>query len=53
MALNPAGIVPALLDGNLVLTESAAIVTYLGDKYPNAGLVPRRAENSANGAILY
>jgi len=40
LALNPAGKVPALVDGNLVLTESAAIVTYLGDKYQNAGLVP-------------
>ena len=39
--INPAGKVPALRDGDLVLTESAAIVTYLGDKYPEKNLVPR------------
>ncbi len=38
--LNPGGKVPTLVDGDLVLTESAAIVTYLGDRYPKAGLTP-------------
>lgn len=38
--VNPAGKVPALQDGDLVLTESAAIVTYLGDRFPRQGLVP-------------
>jgi glutathione S-transferase len=38
--LNPGGKVPTLVDGNLVLSESAAICTYLGDKYPAFGLVP-------------
>src|SRR5262249_42691972 len=32
---------PALVDGDLVLTESAAIVTYLGDKFPEKGLLPQ------------
>ena len=33
--------VPVLTDGDFVLTESAAIVTYLGDTYgPTTGLVP-------------
>lgn len=41
LALNPAGKVPVLVDGELVLTESAAICTYLGDKFPETGLVPR------------
>jgi glutathione S-transferase len=40
LKINPAGKVPAIQDGELVLTESAAIVTYLGDKFPNKGLVP-------------
>jgi len=40
LALNPAGKIPALDDNGFVLTESAAILTYLGDKYPDSGLVP-------------
>ena len=41
-ALNPKEKIPVLIDGDLVLTESAAIVTYLGDTYgPDTGLVPR------------
>ena len=38
--INPAGKVPALRDGDLLLTESAAIVTYLGDKFSARQLVP-------------
>jgi len=38
--LNPGGKVPALEDGSLFLSESAAIVNYLGEKYPQTGLVP-------------
>jgi len=41
LALNPAGKVPVLVDDDLVLSESAAICTYLGDKFPDTGLVPR------------
>ena len=40
LAINPAGKVPALQDGDFVLLESAAIVTYLGDKFPDQQLVP-------------
>ena len=41
LALNCKGKVPVLVDGDLVLTESAAIVTYIGDQYgPESGLVP-------------
>ncbi|MBB5519204.1 glutathione S-transferase family protein [Amphiplicatus metriothermophilus] len=32
-AVNPLGTVPALVDGELVLTESAGICQYLGEKY--------------------
>jgi glutathione S-transferase len=39
-ALNPAGKVPVLVDGDLTLTESAAIVAYIGERHPESGLVP-------------
>ena len=40
-ALNPKEKIPVLVDDDLVLTESAAIVTYLGDTYgQDSGLVP-------------
>ncbi|KVH72303.1 glutathione S-transferase [Burkholderia ubonensis] len=40
LRLNPAGKVPVLVDGELVIPESAAIVLYLADKYPQKALLP-------------
>jgi glutathione S-transferase len=40
LALNPAGVVPTLVDGDLVMTESAAILLYLADRFPTARLAP-------------
>ena len=41
-ALNAKEKIPVLVDGDFVLSESAAIVTYLGDTYgPDTGLVPK------------
>ena len=37
-ALNPAGSVPVLVDGDFVLTQNAAIVGYIADTFPQAGL---------------
>lgn len=36
-ALNPSGKVPVLLDGDLVITDSAAICIYLADKHAERG----------------
>ena len=41
LALNSRGKIPVLVDGDLVLTESAAILNYLGETYGrDTGLVP-------------
>lgn len=40
LRINPTGKVPALVDGDFVLTESVAIVLYLADKYPEKNLAP-------------
>jgi glutathione S-transferase len=38
LAINPMGKVPALRHGDVVITESAAICTYLADEFPHAKL---------------
>ncbi|MBW8902909.1 MAG: glutathione S-transferase N-terminal domain-containing protein, partial [Bradyrhizobium sp.] len=38
-AVNPLGLVPALrTDDGLVLTENAAILQYVADRFPDAGM---------------
>jgi glutathione S-transferase len=39
LALNPHGRVPALTDGDFVLTEGPAILSWLGHRFPEAGLL--------------
>jgi glutathione S-transferase len=46
LRLNPSGRVPTLEDGELVLTESAAILLYLADRFPEAGLAPPLGERA-------
>lgn len=40
LQIHPHGAVPALIDGDLALIESAAICAYLADKFPAARLAP-------------
>lgn len=47
LAINPAGKVPVLVDGDTVMTESIAIVVYLADKYSDKGLIPGDADARA------
>lgn len=47
LRLNPAGKVPVLVDGDQVIPESAAIVLYLANKYPEKGLLPADLDERA------
>lgn len=47
LAINAAAKVPVLVDGSLVVTESAAIQLYLAEKHPRAGLIPASLEDRA------
>ena len=41
LKINPAGKLPALVDGDSRIFETAAICLYLGDRFPDANLAPR------------
>lgn len=49
--INPNGLIPALVDGDLVLYETAAICLHLCDTHPQGGLAP--AVGSAERAHFY
>jgi len=38
LAINPGGTVPAIVDGDFVLTQNVAILGYIADRHPQAGL---------------
>ena len=40
LAINPMGKIPAIVVGGTVITEVAAIIAWLADAYPDAGLAP-------------
>lgn len=46
--LNPQGLVPALVDGEIILSQSLAILEYLDEKYPQKSLLPGDAERRAH-----
>ncbi|MCW8125356.1 glutathione S-transferase family protein [Microbulbifer halophilus] len=49
LAVNPLGEIPALrLPGGEVLTETAAITLWLGDGFPDSGLVPSAGDPRRN-----
>lgn len=51
LAINPAGAVPALVDGDFLLTQNAAIMGYIADSRPQAALAgdgsPRQRAEAA------
>lgn len=49
---SPMGKVPALVDGEVRMADSAAIGIYVADRYPASGLAPA-VEDSQRGAYLY
>ncbi|KVI11312.1 Glutathione S-transferase/chloride channel, C-terminal [Cynara cardunculus var. scolymus] len=40
LKINPIGFIPALMDGDMVLADSFAIILYLEEKYPQHPLLP-------------
>src|SRR3984957_15068041 len=47
-----AGRVPVLIDGDVVVWESLAILEYLADKFPSAGLWPAEAAARAHARAV-
>ncbi|MEO3878559.1 maleylacetoacetate isomerase [Rheinheimera fenheensis] len=51
-ALNPAQLVPTLIDGELSLNQSLAIIEYLDEMYPQPALLPEGAAEKAQVRAL-
>jgi len=47
LTINPMGKVPAIRHGEQIVTEAAAICTYLAETFPEAGLLPAPAHRGA------
>ncbi len=51
-ALNPQGLVPALVDGDQVLIQSPAIIEWLEERYPSPALLPQGDRQRAHVRAL-
>jgi glutathione S-transferase len=51
-AVSPAGKVPILVDGDVLVWETIAILEYLADKFPSAGLWPAAPEARAHARAI-
>lgn len=51
-AASPMGKVPAIIDGDVMMSESAAIALYIADRYCSGTLAPG-IEDAARGKFLY
>ncbi len=47
LKVNPFGKIPALIDDDLILSESAAICTYIAEKFSPAKLIPKTSQGRA------
>ncbi len=47
LKINPFGKIPALIDDDLILSESAAICTYIAEKFPASKLIPKTPQGRA------
>jgi glutathione S-transferase len=52
LAVSPVGKVPVLIDGELVVWDSLAIVEYLADKFPDRGVWPASRDARARARSL-
>ncbi|MDH3410621.1 MAG: glutathione S-transferase family protein [Gammaproteobacteria bacterium] len=52
LAASPMGKVPALVDGDVMMSESAAIALYVADRYCSGTLAPA-LDDAARGKFLY
>jgi maleylacetoacetate isomerase len=52
LALNPQGLVPTLVDGEHVLTQSLAICEYLDERFPDPPLLPTQPSERARVRAL-
>ncbi|CAH9060027.1 Glutathione S-transferase GST-4.5 [Pseudoalteromonas holothuriae] len=53
LALNPSGKVPVLVEGDRVMTQSAAILIHLSQKFPDANLMPDLASEEGMEALKW